>query len=249
MIKYFISENLKIKNTFLNKFIFIMPILTLIFAIVLEPSALQEGGYNFWYTMIYPGTATLVCTLLSRVDGKMKNKAVLALPIDMRKVWIAKILVGMKSIFISSIVFFLPVQIIPLIFSNSFKSTTPFLNGFIAILILVITFAWQIPLWIYLGNKIGLFIAIIISVILNFLSAIPAVRSIWWIYPFDYSDRLMCPILKVLPNGLPAEPGVVTFTPELIDMINIPIGIVLSIILFCITTYLTTNWYKSREVV
>ncbi|AGX44633.1 lantibiotic immunity ABC transporter MutE/EpiE family permease subunit [Clostridium saccharobutylicum] len=248
MIKYFVSENLKIKNTFLNKFIFIMPILTIIFTLLLEPTALQKGSYNFWYIFIYPGTVTLISTLLSRVDGKIKNKSVLSLPLDLSKVWISKILIGIKSIFISCLVLFFAVQIIPIIYSNSFQNAISFLNGFIAIIILVITFSWQIPLWIYLGNKIGLFITTIISIIVNFLSSVIAVKNLWWICPFTYPSRLMCPILKILPNGLPATPGSVTFTPEFLNILNIPLGIALSIILFCLVTYLTANWYKSQEV-
>ncbi len=97
MIKYFLAENLKIKNTFLSKLIWIMPILTIILTILLEPTDFQHASYFFWYALILPGAVSLNFTLLSRVDGSMKNKGVLSLPLDLRKVWMAKVLLGLKK--------------------------------------------------------------------------------------------------------------------------------------------------------
>jgi ABC-2 type transport system permease protein len=225
-----------------------MPILTIIFTIVLEPTYFQHASYNFWYALILPGAVSLNFTLLSRVDGSMKNKGVLSLPLDLRKVWLAKVLVGIKSMFISCIIIFLAAQLCPIVTSIKSEKNIPFFLGLAAIIILVITFAWQVPLCIYLGNKIGLFQTVLINIVVNIAFTILAVENFWWAIPFTYPARLMCPVLKILPNGLPAEPGSKTFTPELLNIWDIPFGLSISIVLFFVITYLTAKWYKTQEV-
>lgn len=247
MINYYRAENVKVKNTFLVKLTWIMPILTVILTIVLEPTNAQKGNYNFWYTMILPGTASLIFTLLSRVDGRMKDKGVLALPLDLKKVWLAKILVGIKRMSIATFIIFFAAQISPFFIKLDDKITV--LMGLSAIIILTITLAWQVPLCIYLGSKIGMFPTVLINFAINFISSAFATKSFWWINPFSYPARLMCPVLKILPNGLPAQPGSITFTPEVLNIWNIPLGLMISIILFVGVTYLTANWYKSKEVI
>jgi ABC-2 type transport system permease protein len=248
MVKYFLSENLKIKNTFLNKLIWIMPILTIILTILLEPTDFQHASYNFWYALILPGAVSLNFTLLSRVDGSMKNKGVLSLPLDLRKVWLAKVLGGIKSMSISCIIICLAAQLCPIVTSIKLEKNIPFFVGLAAIIILVITYAWQVPLCIYLGNKIGLFQTVLINIVVNIAFTILAVENFWWAIPFTYPARLMCPVLKILPNGLPAEPGSKTFTPELLNIWDIPFGLSISIVLFFVITYLTAKWYKTQEV-
>lgn len=248
MLRYFLSENLKIKNTFLSKLIWIMPILTIVFTILIEPTYFQHASYNFWYVLILPGAVSLIFTLLNRVDGSMKNKGVLSLPLDLRKVWLAKVLVGIKSMSISCIIIFLAAQLSPIVINVKSEKEIPIFVGLAAITILVITFAWQVPLCMYLGNKIGLFQTVLINIAVNFVFTILAVKDFWWAIPFTYPARLMCPVLKILPNGLPAESGSKTFTPELLNVWNIPFGLTISIVFLLVVTRLTAKWYKSQEV-
>lgn len=248
MLRYFLSENLKIKNTFLSKLIWIMPILTIIFTILIEPSYFQHASYNFWYVLILPGAVSLIFTLLNRIDGNMKNKVVLSLPLDLRKVWMAKVLVGIKSMSISCIIIFLAAQLSPIVINIKSEKEIPVFVGLVAIIILVITFAWQVPLCMYLGNKIGLFQTVLINIAVNFIFTTLAVKNFWWAIPFTYPARLMCFVLKILPNGLPAEPGSKTFNPELLNVWNIPLGLSISIVLFLVVTSLTAKWYNAQEV-
>lgn len=247
MIRYFISENLKIKNTFLSKLIWIMPMLTVIFTIFVEPSNVQHAVYNFWYVMILPGAVSLIFVLLSRVDSKMKNKAVISLPLDLRKVWLAKVLVGIKSMSISCAIIFLAAQLSIFVINDKLEKQISVFAGLSAIIVLIITFAWQVPLCMYLENKIGLFQTVLISIIVNFAFAVLSVKNFWWASPFTYPARLMCPILKILPNGLAAEQGNKTFTPELLNVWSIPFALSISIILFFVVTYLTARWYEAQE--
>ena len=50
MIKYFISENIKIKHTFANKLIFIAPVMLALLSGLLTADYFQVDIYNWWYT-------------------------------------------------------------------------------------------------------------------------------------------------------------------------------------------------------
>ncbi|MBN1058866.1 lantibiotic immunity ABC transporter MutE/EpiE family permease subunit [Clostridium botulinum] len=248
MLKYILAENKKTKNTFLNKLVWLAPLLTILLSMFLAVNYFQIDSYNWWYTMMLPGSLSLGCCLLSRIDGKMKNTAVISLPIDLKKVWFAKILIGIKNLSISCIIILFCSELgVVLINLESIKEIS-LINRIYATILLIITFMWQVPLNIFLENKIGLFGTVILSLVANLFLGIMAVKSYWWMIPFSYPFRIMCPVLGVLPNGLMAVPESQTFTPEVLSYSSIPFSIIVSTSLFLILTYLSAKWYKRREV-
>lgn len=250
MLQYFFSENAKIKRTFIKKIMWLAPILVSLLSFLLTVDYFQIDAYNWWYTMIFPGILSLSCVLLSRVDGSMKNRTTLALPVNLKKIWVAKVLVGVKNISFSCMIIFVLAQIGIFILPIDSIGRIPVLSGLVGIIIIIITFMWQVPLCIFLGSKIGMFPTIIINVVINFsLGLVISIEKYWWMSPFSYTARLMCPILKILPNGMLAQPGNPTFTPELLDFSVIPLGVVVSIMLFLVVTYLTAKWYERQEAV
>lgn len=248
MLKYILSENKKTKNTFLNKLVYLVPILTILLSMFLAVDYFQIDSYNWWYITMLPGSLSLECCLLSRIDGKMKNKAVLSLPIDLKKVWFAKILVGIKNLSISCIIILVCSEIGVVLINLSSMKEIPMTNMIYATILLIITFMWQVPLNIFLENKLGLFGTIILSFGFNIFFGIMAIKSYWYMIPFSYPSRIMCPVLGVLPNGLLAVPESKTFTPELISYSSIPFSIVVSVLLFLLIAYLTSKWFERKEV-
>ncbi|WP_077837704.1 lantibiotic immunity ABC transporter MutE/EpiE family permease subunit [Clostridium beijerinckii] len=247
MLKYFISENIKINHTLVKKLVWIAPIMVILLSGFLASNYFQVDIYNWWYTSILPGVISLGSCLLSRIDGSMKNKAVITLSVDLDKIWIAKILVGVKNIAISCIVIFIAGELSVYFIKMDSISHISMLSGLGGTLVIIITSMWQVPLYFFLGNKIGLFPTIVLSLAVNIFSIVMAVEEFWWINPFSYTSRLMCPILKLLPNGLIAKPESQTFTPELLKSWGIPLGIGISIVLFILITYLTAKWYDRQE--
>jgi ABC-2 type transport system permease protein len=95
----------------------------------------------------------------------------------------------------------------------------------------------------------GFFLSITSSILFNtIIGSIIAVKSYWFICPFLYSSRLLCPILKIMPNGLLLESGNPSFTPALGSYAVVPIGIILSVILLIISILATAYWYQKKEV-
>lgn len=249
MLQYFLSENIKIKHTFMEKLIWLSPALLILLSMSLTARYFQVDTYNWWYTWMLSGTLSLSCVYLSRVDGAMKNRATISLPLDLKKVWIAKVFVGIKNISISCVIIFVAAQLSVFIMPINSIINISILNGFIGTIIIIVTCIWQVPLCMFLGSKIGMFPAIILNLGINIFSIIMSVGKYWWINPFTYCDRFLCPVLKILPNGLAAEPGNPTFTPELLNTSVIPLGIGISIGLFLIITYLTAKWYEGKEAI
>lgn len=249
MLQYFLSENIKIRHTFMEKLIWLSPALLILLSMSLTARYFQVDTYNWWYTWMLSGTLSLSCVYLSRVDGVMKNRATISLPLDLKKVWIAKVFVGIKNIIISCVIIFVAAQLSVFIMPINSIINIPILNGFIGTIIIIVTCIWQVPLCMFLGSKIGMFPTIILNLGINIFSIIMSVGKYWWINPFTYCDRFLCPILKILPNGLPAEPGNPTFIPELLNTSVIPLGIGISIVLFLIITYLTAKWYEGKEAI
>lgn len=85
MAAYFKSEALKARHSFLKKLVFLAPVFTIVAVLFLSRAYFHQNVYNWWYVMILPGMISVVCTLVAGQDGKMKNMAVMSLPVDLKK--------------------------------------------------------------------------------------------------------------------------------------------------------------------
>ncbi|SFC25631.1 ABC-2 type transport system permease protein [Bacillus sp. 491mf] len=248
MIPYVAAEKIKIKHTFLNKLIWLAPFVPILLAFLVSGDYVQLNSYNWWYTMILPGMLSLSCVLIAEKDKKMNNRAVLSLPISLKRVWLSKILLVLGILICSCVIFFCGIQLFGLLVNIKDFKMIPAVNALLGIVVVIVTFMWQIPICLFLGHKIGVFLTILLNMGVNvFLGIQFATKSMWLINPFTYPSRLMIPIVKILPNGLYAEPGSVTFTPELLSYHVILPGVVISVMLFLLFTYVTAKWFEKQE--
>ena len=67
-----------------------------------------------------------------------------------------------------------------------------------------------------------------------------------WLIPYAVPARLMCPVLKILPNGLPAEPGNITFSPQLLSWESILPGLVVTCLCFVLVTEISIRVYERK---
>ncbi|EPY2276167.1 lantibiotic immunity ABC transporter MutE/EpiE family permease subunit [Clostridium sporogenes] len=242
MLNYIKAENLKCRRTFGKKNTYIAPITVLLLALM-SPMWYQACAFNWWYGLILPGFIALSCYFVhQKEDRKLKYRAVFSLPIDLKKLWIAKNFMISINLFIACIILFFGIilaqMFLPVV------ENIPILNAFIASVIIAITSLWQIPLCLFLSKKLGAFGVILINVGAGLVLSISMVsKSLWWLCPYTWTTRLMCPVLGILPNGLFAKPGDPLLNPNVI-----PIGIVMSILLFLLIMFITSNWFKNQEV-
>ncbi|WDV45148.1 lantibiotic immunity ABC transporter MutE/EpiE family permease subunit [Clostridiaceae bacterium M8S5] len=244
MKNYIKAENLKLKRTFIRKLIMIMPILSILVG-ALSPPWFEVNSLNWWYVMVLSGYIALICFLVHQKEQKkQKYIGVMSLPVDLKKIWISKILVIGKFLFISSILLAISVFVGKIVFIDDIKEPIHNINIIVGLIVIVITSLWQIPLCMYLSKRTGLFTTVVINsgvgIVLNIIMVS---GSFWWICPYSWTTRLMCPILGILPNGTLAEKGDMLLGDNVIVY-----GLILSIMLFALLVFITSNWFSKQEV-
>ena len=73
MNKILQSEHLKQKHTFQKKLIYLAPLVSIAIAFVLMGGYyIQKSAYNWRYTLILPGSFTMICSFIISNDRKRK---------------------------------------------------------------------------------------------------------------------------------------------------------------------------------
>lgn len=242
MINYIKAENLKLKRTFTKKLVVIMPLISLLIAL-LSPIWYEINAFNWWYTIILPGYIALLSFLVHQKEEKKLNyTGVMCLHVDLKKVWMSKVLLLAKFIFISCII--LSLGILPGGVIFPITNTIPAISIIIAGFVIAITSVWQIPLCLFIAKKAGILPTIFINTLFGIvLNLFTVDKGIWIACPYSFTSRLMAPILGILPNGTLGKAN----SPLLNTNVIFP-GVVLSIILFLILTFITSYWFSNQEV-
>lgn len=244
------AENLKYRHTVTGKLWILMQTLTLLLAYGISQGNGISSAYNWWYTLMMPGMVTLSACMIIEKDRKGKNRAVLSLPVSPGKVWDAKILVGMKTLLLANIFggaanLILGLYLIPGFWIPQALEISP---AQIAAAGAVMTAAtlWQIPLCLWLSQKWGFLPALILNMILNGSGPLAAVTPFWLLDPWAILPRLMTGIIGILPNGLPAVPGSMTYTPGITDNSVIVPGVMVTIVWIAVLWGLSRLWYGRK---
>lgn len=243
---YFQAEKMKFRHSVLPKVVVGMPLLCILAAVLLTYSYFIIDSYNWWYMFLCPGTAALLSGSIYMKDKKQKGRTLYCLPVDMGKVWDAKVAngicyLGIASAILAAGVFFLR-AVLKNIFSVPLQCEPPVAAQAAAVVLLWLSFLWQVPFCQLLTRFVGLFPMIFLHMAgYVVLSASLSVTSFYLAVPQGITARMMCAVLGVLPNGLPAEPGQMTFSVELLDMSSVWLGVPVSLLWFL------AFWYLGRK--
>ena len=208
-------------------------------------------SYNWWYISLFPAMTALVCGIVINKDRKLKERAVAVLPVDLRKVWDGKVLYGICGIGISLLVLF-AVSIIGGTLMKSLMHITFIIEPTVkvqlgAVLVLFLSCLWQVPFCMILTDKIGMLPTMLVHAMLCTLQAISvALKPYFLLFPGALASRMMCAVLHVLPNGLPADPGMITFSTELLDMKSVWLGIPASVGWFLLFWFVGRVLYRRK---
>ncbi|QOH62180.1 lantibiotic immunity ABC transporter MutE/EpiE family permease subunit [Paenibacillus polymyxa] len=241
MQQYIAAEHLKLKRTFTKKLVWLAPIVTLLLCTGLMGGHMfQSASYNWWYVMLLPGVLTLMCSGVVQKDSKkLKYRAVLGISVDLARIWYGKIGVCVRLLMVSSIILFIGITLGGFVFSTSVTLA----ESVAATLLLFITFLWQVPLCLFLTDRIGMFATLIINMLGNVACTVLfATSSVWWAVPYAIPARLMCAVIQVLPNGLSVPSG-----DPLLDRGIIVPGLLITVCLFMILSVLTAMSFRKRE--
>lgn len=234
------AESLKWKRTFIPKLIWLTPIVTLLLvAGLMGGSYFSAGAYNWWYSMLLPGALTICCALVVEKDAKLKYQSVLVMPIDPKRIWLGKILTCGACLFLITVIFFVGVTAGGFFFGSNLS----LLNSATGSVIIFLTFLWQIPLCLFLAAKWGTYMAVLINLVGNIVGVVAfADGDLWCVFPYSILPRLICPILGILPNGLLVPEG-----SSLLDTSVIAPGLLITLVLFVVISFLTARWFQKRE--
>ncbi|KYH34269.1 ABC-2 family transporter protein [Clostridium tepidiprofundi DSM 19306] len=239
MINMLQSENLKYKRTFSKKLFFIAPMYILI-QIIAFSKYVFLNSMNWWSICFMPFTISIICTLSTRRERKSGNYRTLKSKyIDLRKMWISKILVIAYYTFLASLMLILYFLVVKLIYSTSF---IPLDKLFFGTFVIWLTTLILIPICLFLSEAVGAFSSILVTCAGIVVAILMATKVGWYLCPWSLNIRLMCPILKLHPNGTQLNPG-----NFLLDSSVIPIGIIIGITGFAVLSILTSLWFAKKE--
>lgn len=237
------AEHRKSAHTLGKKLPFLLPALDLLLAFWLtggRGDSWIAGAWNWWYIMFFPGMLAIFCYLCVKKDKKIKYYHVFTVQYDLEKSWLAKIVYCAFGMLASNLFIFLGIWVGGILFG---MNVMPF-RCLAGALLLCITYAWSIPLFLFLSDRYGMFASVFVGIALPMASVFTvADGNFWWIFPPSIPIRLMCPVLGILPNGLPVEPGSTMGSGNVIFP-----GTVLSVLWFLLLTVFTSIWFRKREV-
>ncbi|WP_108831800.1 lantibiotic immunity ABC transporter MutE/EpiE family permease subunit [Aedoeadaptatus coli] len=245
MKKYILAEHLKQKHTFLKAFVVIMSLMPIVMAFVLMPSYFSVNAYNWWYVILLPATFALVPAMVHRRDErKLDYRAVFPLHVDLKKVWVSKVVVASVYVLFAAVIHVAGVGILQPFLSSQLTPNVGWDTLIFASGVLFFVNLWQVPLCLFLAKKFGLSAAVSINILLGAaLGAMFADTSMWLLCPYAWGARLMVPILHLLPNGLVAKA-----VEPMIENTSILIPCVLSLGIFILLSGITARWFAAREV-
>ncbi|MED0677445.1 lantibiotic immunity ABC transporter MutE/EpiE family permease subunit [Aneurinibacillus thermoaerophilus] len=247
MLNMIQSERLKYKRTFAKKLVYIAPFFFVLYAMITMPTINSKYNYfeytvfNWWPLIFIPLGTALIASLSAMREKKSGNyRALRCHDISITRMWFSKIIVIAYYTLLSSIELIILLLILKLLLPNSITSAVVVI---LASLTIWITSLAYIPIGLFLAERFGTVISVIVSVIGIIIGVVMAPESYWMYIPWSWGMRLMSPIVGVHPKGVPLEKG-----SPLLDPSVIPIGIAVSIVFFVLLSFVTAFWFSKKEV-
>ena len=235
------AEYLKTRKSMGRVLIWGFPIITFALAFVLTlgmTNAYAESVWNWWYTLLLPGMLAIICYLSITREKKTRYYHLMTLSTSKRKLMMGKIIYMGCVILVSDMMIFVGASF------GGFLLTTcvPLGGALAAVLVLTISQLWEIPLFLFLSERFGMIVELLVCMLLTVGGIIIAPTGKWYFFVSSIPIRILCPLLHILPNGIRAEEG-----NPLLDMGVVLPGICISIIWFIVATFLFLNWFDKRE--
>ena len=236
------AEYMKIKRTMSLKLIVIFPIIVFAMAYIFTmgmTNAYAESVWNWWYTLLLPGMLAIFCNLSITREKKIKYYNQMTLSTGRRKLMLGKIFFIGCIIFASNCI----VLCGAICGGRVLTTSVPVIGAIVTVPILTLVSLWEIPLFLFLSERFGMIVELIVCLFITIGGIIIAPTSKWIYVVSSIPMRVVCPLLHVLPNGVRCAAG-----DPLLDKSVILQGIAVSLIWFVIGTVLFLNWFEKREV-
>ncbi len=242
MIDIVKAEYQKTKRSMRRNLIWAFPVITLALAFILTlgmTDAYAESVWNWWYTLLLPGMLAIICHLTMAQEKKTNYYHLTTLPVSKRKLMTGKIIWLGCAILLANSIVFVGASLGGLLLTTR----VPIGGAAIGVLLLTVTQLWEIPVFLFFSERFGMIAELLLSLFVTVGGIIIAPTEKWYFVVSAIPMRILCPYLRILPNGLPAEVG----NPLLDRGVVIP-GICLSVLWFILASVLVLNRFEKREV-
>lgn len=239
-MNYLKSEHLKFRRTISNKLLFIIPLITAIFAwIVGGFIGFQYTTFYWWYAFLLPGAIAILCSLSHRKEENAgKYYSVFSMPMNLSKFETVRSIILIEKLLVASVFLAMLISI-----SNIISPATAVysvLQSIVGSIGIILSSVWQIPLCLYLARKAGLFLPIVLNTMLGiFLPIVLGNTAFWWLVPYCYAAKLAEPLMGIELNG--------TFAGNSCFSAIILISITLSMLLFAIFSFVDVKDFSKRR--
>ena len=240
MNKLIIAEFCKNKRKLIHKLLVAAPVCILLLTVVLlNGQHVQSAYFNWWYMLGLPFVLGYIGASMISSEKRYHFHGLLSVIETPQTLWYGKIAVGMMYLEVLSLVVWLLGQAAGLWYGEGVSAR----NSICAIVVLFFVSLWQLPCTMWLTLKTNLVAAVVGNLMWNVLMAVFfADTGVWWI-PGAIGARVMVPILRILPNGLTAEPGNPLGASNVIW-----IGIGISLLIFVVMSLLSARSFTNAEV-
>lgn len=246
MLNMIRGEKLKYNRSFSKKLVIIAPLFFIIYGLITIKQINSQYNYfeytvfNWWPLLFMPMGITLISSLSAHREKKAgRYIGLFSHDISKYNMWLSKVGVIALYVLISTVELIGVLILLKIIIPNSITSIGNAIKASIVIWVTSLSF---IPIALFLAEKFGMVVSIIVNILGIVAGVICATEPSWIFIPWSWAMRLMCPIVKVHPNGIPLEPN-----SYLLDSTVIFKGIVVSILAFIILSLLTGIWFRNKE--
>ncbi len=251
MKQYFLAEKLKYRHTFLPFLVVAMPLMTCLLAAFLTGNYFAVDSFNWWYMMMFPGMTAIICAVVGGKDKKQQNRTIFALPVDIEKVWDAKILTAAGMTAIANGILLAGAVAGNFCLTEMFSYTMVGMPAvwmqIVAAGVIWLTSLWQIPFCLWMSQKFGGFLMFLLHLaVYMVLAGSLSLDAAFFLLPQGITARLMCVLLEILPNGLIAKEGQMTWKPELMEPRAVLFGMVASVLWFVFLRAGSRRWFKRQ---
>lgn len=202
MIRILCAEQLKGKHTFGRIFPVLFALLTLLLVLGFSGGEyFAASAWNWWYTLLLPGMLSILCCLGMKREKKLHYCNLLSLPFSPGVCLSSKMVYYALELCLANLVLATG-TFVAAGFWGSYVTVSASLE---AAALLSLCSLWEIPFFMIVGARFGIFANLLSCMILTVGgTAVLAGSRLWWVCPSAVPIRLMCPVLGILPNGLPA---------------------------------------------
>lgn len=149
--------------------------------------------------MLLPGMLAILCCLGIKKEQKLHYCNLFSSHISPGQYLIGKICFNAAGLVIANLIVAVGTYAADIFWGNYI----PIGREFLAAVVLSVCFLWEIPFFMLLGLRFGIFVSLFSCMVLSIGgTSVLADSDLWWLCPAAVPVRLMCPVLGIMPNGL-----------------------------------------------